>query len=103
MNLSGITYTEASTFWGIPILIRKEIPNIWSILGVAWLYRSEHRAVLSGEAFQKSGHPYRLSVKELNLSYMRQNEEWENGKRAMDILFPGIGENSGSSQRDKSD
>lgn len=93
-----ITYTEA-----IDILQKskpaKEKKFQYEVKGFGTDLQSEHERYLVEKHFKK---PVILTdyPKEIKAFYMRQNED---GKtvRAMDILFPGIGEIVGGSQREE--
>jgi asparaginyl-tRNA synthetase len=93
-----LTYTEA-----IDILQKskpaKEKKFQYEVKGFGTDLQSEHERYLVEKHFKK---PVILTdyPKEIKAFYMRQNED---GKtvRAMDILFPGIGEIIGGSQREE--
>lgn len=97
-DFERITYTEA-----IDILQRskpaKEKKFQYEVKGFGTDLQSEHERYLVEKHFKK---PVILTdyPKEIKAFYMRQNED---GKtvRAMDILFPGIGEIVGGSQREE--
>jgi asparaginyl-tRNA synthetase len=101
-NFQRLTYTEA-----IDILI-ESTPNKkkkfqYPIEGWGTDLQSEHERYLVEKHFKK---PVILTdyPKAIKAFYMRQNEPDANGHetvRAMDILFPGIGEMVGGSQREE--
>ncbi|MFD1165500.1 asparagine--tRNA ligase [Sphingobacterium daejeonense] len=101
-NFERVTYTEA-----IDILMKSK-PNQkkqfkYLIEGWGADLQSEHERFLVEKHFKK---PVILTdyPREIKSFYMKQNPVDENGRqtvRAMDILFPGIGEMVGGSQREE--
>lgn len=97
-----ITYTEAIE------ILKKSKPNQkkqfkYLIEGWGADLQSEHERYLVEKHFKK---PVIITdyPREIKSFYMKQNEVDENGRqtvRAMDILFPGIGEMVGGSQREE--
>lgn len=97
-----LTYTEAIT------ILKESVPNKkkkfqYPIEGWGTDLQSEHERYLVEKHFKK---PVILTdyPKEIKAFYMRQNEPDANGHetvRAMDVLFPGIGEIIGGSQREE--
>jgi asparaginyl-tRNA synthetase len=97
-NFIRLTYTEAID------ILRNSNPNKkkkfnYLIEGWGADLQSEHERYLVEKHFQKPVILYDYP-KDIKAFYMRQNED---GKtvRAMDILFPGIGEIVGGSQREE--
>ena len=97
-DFERLTYTEAIE------ILRNSKPNKkkkfqYPVEGFGTDLQSEHERYLVEKHFKK---PVVLTdyPKEIKAFYMRQNED---GKtvRAMDILFPGIGEMVGGSQREE--
>jgi len=101
-NFERLTYTEAIE------ILKDSVPNRkkkfqYPIEGWGTDLQSEHERYLVEKHFKK---PVILSdyPKQIKAFYMRQNEPDANGRetvRAMDILFPGIGEIVGGSQREE--
>ncbi len=101
-NFERLTYTEAIH------ILKSSKPNQkkqFKYLIDEWGadLQSEHERYLVEKHFKK---PVILTnyPKDIKAFYMRQNETDENGRdtvRAMDILFPGIGEIVGGSQREE--
>jgi asparaginyl-tRNA synthetase len=101
-NFERVTYTEA-----IDILMKSK-PNQkkqfkYLIEGWGADLQSEHERFLVEKHYKK---PVILTdyPREIKSFYMKQNPVDENGRqtvRAMDILFPGIGEMVGGSQREE--
>ncbi|MBE9585593.1 asparagine--tRNA ligase [Mucilaginibacter sp. JRF] len=97
-----LTYTEAID------ILKESTPNKkkkfqYLVEGWGTDLQSEHERYLVEKHFKK---PVILTdyPKEIKAFYMRQNEPDANGRetvRAMDILFPGIGEIVGGSQREE--
>jgi len=97
-DFERLTYTEAIE------ILKESTPNkkkkfVYPIEGWGTDLQSEHERYLVEKHFKK---PVILTdyPKEIKAFYMRQNDD---GKtvRAMDILFPGIGEIVGGSQREE--
>jgi asparaginyl-tRNA synthetase len=97
-DFERLTYTEAID------ILKESTPNkkkkfVYPIEGWGTDLQSEHERYLVEKHFKK---PVILTdyPKEIKAFYMRQNDD---GKtvRAMDILFPGIGEIVGGSQREE--
>ncbi|MGZ3777716.1 MAG: amino acid--tRNA ligase-related protein, partial [Mucilaginibacter sp.] len=97
-DFERLTYTEAIE------ILKESTPNkkkkfTYPIEGWGTDLQSEHERYLVEKHFKK---PVILTdyPKEIKAFYMRQNDD---GKtvRAMDILFPGIGEMVGGSQREE--
>jgi len=101
-NFERLTYTEAID------ILKESTPNKkkkfqYPIEGWGTDLQSEHERYLVEKHFKK---PVILTdyPKEIKAFYMRQNEPDAQGRetvRAMDILFPGIGEIVGGSQREE--
>jgi asparaginyl-tRNA synthetase len=101
-NFERLTYTEAIE------ILKESTPNKkkkfqYPVEGWGTDLQSEHERYLVEKHFKK---PVILTdyPKEIKAFYMRQNEVDANGRetvRAMDILFPGIGEIVGGSQREE--
>ncbi|MFI5140152.1 MAG: asparagine--tRNA ligase [Sphingobacteriales bacterium] len=101
-SFERITYTEAID------ILKESTPNKkkkfqYPIEGWGTDLQSEHERYLVEKHFKK---PVILTdyPKQIKAFYMRQNEPDANGHetvRAMDILFPGIGEIVGGSQREE--
>ena len=97
-NFERISYTEAIT------ILKNSKPNKkkrFKYLIDEWGtdLQSEHERFLVEKHFKKPVILYNYP-KSIKAFYMRQNEE-DNTVRAMDILFPGIGEIVGGSQREE--
>src|SRR5476651_1279150 len=97
-DFQRLTYTEAIT------ILKESTPNKkkkfqYPVEGWGTDLQSEHERYLVEKHFKK---PVILTdyPKEIKAFYMRQNDD---GKtvRAMDVLFPGIGEMMGGSQREE--
>ena len=97
-NFERLTYTEAID------ILKESTPNKkkkfqYPVEGWGTDLQSEHERYLVEKHFKK---PVILTdyPKEIKAFYMRQNDD---GKtvRAMDVLFPGIGEMVGGSQREE--
>ena len=101
-DFERLTYTEAID------ILKESTPNKkkkfqYPVEGWGTDLQSEHERYLVEKHFKK---PVILTdyPKEIKAFYMRQNEPDANGRetvRAMDILFPGIGEIVGGSQREE--
>jgi asparaginyl-tRNA synthetase len=101
-DFERLTYTEAIE------ILKESTPNkkkkfTYPIEGWGTDLQSEHERYLVERHFKK---PVILTdyPKEIKAFYMRQNEPDAQGRetvRAMDILFPGIGEMVGGSQREE--
>jgi len=101
-DFERLTYTEAID------ILKESAPNKkkkfqYPVEGWGTDLQSEHERYLVEKHFKK---PVILTdyPKEIKAFYMRQNEPDANGRetvRAMDILFPGIGEIVGGSQREE--
>ena len=101
-NFERLTYTEAIE------ILKESTPNKkkkfqYPVEGWGTDLQSEHERYLVEKHFKK---PVILTdyPKEIKAFYMRQNEPDANGRetvRAMDVLFPGIGEMIGGSQREE--
>ena len=101
-DFQRLTYTEAIT------ILQESTPNKkkkfqYPVEGWGTDLQSEHERYLVEKHFKK---PVILTdyPKQIKAFYMRQNEVDANGNetvRAMDILFPGIGEIVGGSQREE--
>ena len=101
-DFERLTYTEAIE------ILRESTPNKkkkfqYPVEGWGTDLQSEHERYLVEKHFKK---PVILTdyPKEIKAFYMRQNEPDAQGRetvRAMDILFPGIGEIVGGSQREE--
>src|ERR1700744_1346846 len=101
-DFQRLTYTEAID------ILKESTPNkkkkfTYLVEGWGTDLQSEHERYLVEKHFKK---PVILTdyPKEIKAFYMRQNEPDSNGRetvRAMDILFPGIGEIVGGSQREE--
>ncbi|WP_235854024.1 asparagine--tRNA ligase [Mucilaginibacter terrenus] len=101
-DFERLTYTEAIE------ILRESTPNKkkkfqYRVEGWGTDLQSEHERYLVEKHFKK---PVILTdyPKEIKAFYMRQNEPDAQGRetvRAMDILFPGIGEIVGGSQREE--
>jgi asparaginyl-tRNA synthetase len=101
-DFERLTYTEAID------ILKESTPNKkkkfqYPVEGWGTDLQSEHERYLVEKHFKK---PVILTdyPKEIKAFYMRQNEPDTNGRetvRAMDILFPGIGEIVGGSQREE--
>ena len=101
-NFERLTYTEAID------ILKESTPNKkkkfqYPVEGWGTDLQSEHERYLVEKHFKK---PVILTdyPKEIKAFYMRQNEPDAQGRetvRAMDILFPGIGEIVGGSQREE--
>ena len=101
-DFERLTYTEAIN------ILKESTPNKkkkfqYLIEGWGTDLQSEHERYLVEKHFKK---PVILTdyPKQIKAFYMRQNEPDANGHetvRAMDILFPGIGEIAGGSQREE--
>ncbi|MEP6612270.1 MAG: asparagine--tRNA ligase [Mucilaginibacter sp.] len=101
-DFERLTYTEAID------ILKDSTPNKkkkfqYPVEGWGTDLQSEHERYLVEKHFKK---PVILTdyPKEIKAFYMRQNEPDANGRetvRAMDILFPGIGEIVGGSQREE--
>jgi asparaginyl-tRNA synthetase len=101
-DFERLTYTQAID------ILKESTPNKkkkfqYPVEGWGTDLQSEHERYLVEKHFKK---PVILTdyPKEIKAFYMRQNEPDANGRetvRAMDILFPGIGEIVGGSQREE--
>ncbi|HVW96356.1 MAG TPA: asparagine--tRNA ligase [Mucilaginibacter sp.] len=101
-DFERLTYTEAIE------ILRESTPNRkkkfqYPVEGWGTDLQSEHERYLVEKHFKK---PVILTdyPKQIKAFYMRQNEPDANGRetvRAMDVLFPGIGEIVGGSQREE--
>ena len=101
-NFERLTYTEAIE------ILKESTPNKkkkfqYPVEGWGTDLQSEHERYLVEKHFKK---PVILTdyPKEIKAFYMRQNEPDADGRetvRAMDVLFPGIGEMIGGSQREE--
>ncbi|MEO6630970.1 MAG: asparagine--tRNA ligase [Mucilaginibacter sp.] len=101
-DFERLTYTEAID------ILKDSTPNRkkkfqYPVEGWGTDLQSEHERYLVEKHFKK---PVILTdyPKEIKAFYMRQNEPDANGRetvRAMDVLFPGIGEIVGGSQREE--
>src|SRR5476651_1848424 len=101
-DFERLTYTEAIT------ILKESTPNKkkkfqYPVEGWGTDLQSEHERYLVEKHFKK---PVILTdyPKDIKAFYMRQNEPDAQGRetvRAMDILFPGIGEMVGGSQREE--
>jgi len=101
-DFERLTYTEAID------ILKESTPNKkkkfqYPVEGWGTDLQSEHERYLVEKHFKK---PVILTdyPKQIKAFYMRQNETDQNGNdtvRAMDILFPGIGEIVGGSQREE--
>ncbi|WP_183575233.1 asparagine--tRNA ligase [Mucilaginibacter sp. X5P1] len=101
-NFERLTYTEAID------ILKESTPNkkkkfVYPVEGWGTDLQSEHERYLVEKHFKK---PVILTdyPKAIKAFYMRQNEPDAQGRetvRAMDILFPGIGEIVGGSQREE--
>jgi len=101
-DFQRLTYTEAIT------ILQESTPNKkkkfqYPVEGWGTDLQSEHERYLVEKHFKK---PVILTdyPKQIKAFYMRQNDVDANGRetvRAMDILFPGIGEIVGGSQREE--
>ena len=101
-DFQRLTYTEAIE------ILKESVPNkkkkfVYPVEGWGTDLQSEHERYLVEKHFKK---PVILTdyPKAIKAFYMRQNEPDAEGRetvRAMDILFPGIGEIVGGSQREE--